>query len=122
MGTAGCMRQTISAFGGEDVLVLYGDVFVDMDLKKLIDFLNKEMLKGSKKQVRTDSGVGIKPISVFATKRLVRMAAFEPLAEVRKVHAELQQSVFASEDAREGARAFAEKRFTIHAARQASTP
>src|SRR5437868_13402284 len=32
MGTAGCMRQTISAFGGEDVLVLYGDVFVDMDL------------------------------------------------------------------------------------------
>src|SRR5881398_1817113 len=41
---------------------------------KLIDFLNKEMLKGSKKQVRTDSGVGIKPISVFATKRLVRMA------------------------------------------------
>jgi len=41
---------------------------------KLIDFLNKEMLKGGKKQVRTDSGVGIKPISVFATKRLVRMA------------------------------------------------
>ena len=32
------------------------------------------MLKGGKKQVRTDSGVGIKPISVFATKRLVRMA------------------------------------------------
>ena len=41
---------------------------------KLIDFLNKEMLKGGKKQVRTDSGVGIKPISIFATKRLVRMA------------------------------------------------
>src|ERR1700756_2671396 len=41
---------------------------------KLIDFLNKEMLKGGKKQVRADSGVGIKPISVFATKRLVRMA------------------------------------------------
>jgi isocitrate dehydrogenase len=41
---------------------------------KLIEFLNKEMLKGGKKQVRTDSGVGIKPISVFATKRLVRMA------------------------------------------------
>jgi isocitrate dehydrogenase len=41
---------------------------------KLIDFLNKEMLKGGKKTVRTDSGVGIKPISVFATKRLVRMA------------------------------------------------
>jgi len=41
---------------------------------RLIEFLNKEMLKGGKKQVRTDSGVGIKPISVFATKRLVRMA------------------------------------------------
>ena len=44
------------------------------EVAKLIDFLNKEMLKGGKKQVRTDSGVGIKPISVFATKRLVRMA------------------------------------------------
>jgi isocitrate dehydrogenase len=41
---------------------------------KLIEFLNKEMLKSGKKQVRADSGVGIKPISVFATKRLVRMA------------------------------------------------
>jgi len=41
---------------------------------KLIEFLNQEMLKGGKKQVRTDSGVGVKPISVFATKRLVRMA------------------------------------------------
>src|SRR5437016_4670661 len=41
---------------------------------KLIEFLNKEMLKGGKKQVRLDSGVGIKPISVTATKRLVRMA------------------------------------------------
>src|SRR5260221_12483569 len=41
---------------------------------KLIEFINREMLKGGKKQVRTDSGVGIKPISVFATKRLVRMA------------------------------------------------
>src|ERR1043166_1765020 len=44
------------------------------EVAKLIDFLNKEMLKGGKKQVRTDSGIGIKPISVFATKRLVRMA------------------------------------------------
>jgi isocitrate dehydrogenase len=41
---------------------------------RLIEFLNTEMLKSGKKQVRTDSGVGIKPISVFATKRLVRMA------------------------------------------------
>src|SRR6202158_1188499 len=44
------------------------------EVAKLIEFLNKEMLKGGKKQVRTDSGVGIKPISIFATKRLVRMA------------------------------------------------
>src|SRR6266702_2632001 len=41
---------------------------------KLIEFLNKEMLKSGKKQVRADSGIGIKPISIFATKRLVRMA------------------------------------------------
>src|SRR5258707_10275459 len=41
---------------------------------RLIEILNKDMLKGGKKQVRTDSGVGIKPISIFATKRLVRMA------------------------------------------------
>ena len=41
---------------------------------KLIEFLNKDMLKGGKKQVLLDSGVGIKPISVTGTKRLVRMA------------------------------------------------
>ena len=46
---------------------------------RLIEFLNKEMLKGGKKQVRTDSGVGIKPISIFATKRLVRMAIHHAL-------------------------------------------
>jgi len=40
----------------------------------LIEFLNKDMLKGGKKQIRLDSGVGIKPISVTGTKRLVRMA------------------------------------------------
>jgi isocitrate dehydrogenase len=51
---------------------------------KLIEFLNREMLKGGKKQVRTDSGVGIKPISVFATKRLVRMAIRHALETGRK--------------------------------------
>src|SRR6266436_3477169 len=51
---------------------------------KLIEFLNKEMLKSGKKQVRTDSGVGIKPISVFATKRLVRMAIQHALESGRK--------------------------------------
>ena len=33
------------------------------DCAKLIEFLNKDMLKGGKKQIRLDSGVGIKPIS-----------------------------------------------------------
>src|SRR6202045_2794351 len=44
------------------------------DAARLIEFLNKDMLKGSKKQIRLDSGVGIKPISITGTKRLVRMA------------------------------------------------
>lgn len=52
--------------------------------KKLIDFLNNQMLAGGKKQVREDSGVGIKPISVFATKRLVRMAIQHALENNRK--------------------------------------
>jgi len=41
---------------------------------KLIEFLNKDMLKSGKKQIRLDSGIGIKPISITGTKRLVRMA------------------------------------------------
>src|SRR5579883_521476 len=55
------------------------------DAKKLIDFLNNEMLKNGKKKVREDSGVGIKPISVFGTKRLVRMALDYALKNNRKV-------------------------------------
>src|SRR5262252_1334822 len=54
------------------------------EVVKLIEFLNKEMLKGGKKQVRTDSGVGIKPISVAGTKRLVRMAIQHALENGRK--------------------------------------
>ena len=42
------------------------------------------MLKGGKKQVRLDSGVGIKPISITGTKRLVRMAIQFALASGRK--------------------------------------
>src|SRR2546423_12452018 len=41
---------------------------------RLIEFLNKDMLKGGKKQIRLDSGIGIKPMSVTGTKRLVHMA------------------------------------------------
>ena len=51
---------------------------------RLIEFLNKDMLKGGKKQVRLDSGVGIKPISVTGTKRLVRMAIKHALENGRK--------------------------------------
>src|SRR6201981_2739206 len=51
---------------------------------KLIEFLNKDMLKGGKKQVRLDSGVEIKPISVTGTKRLVRMAIKHALENGRK--------------------------------------
>jgi isocitrate dehydrogenase len=51
---------------------------------RLIEFLNKDMLKGSKKQIRLDSGVGIKPISVSGTKRLVRMAIKHALESGRK--------------------------------------
>src|SRR6202041_984787 len=51
---------------------------------KLIEFLNQDMLKGGKKQVRLDSGVGVKPISVTGTKRLVRMAIKHALESGRK--------------------------------------
>jgi isocitrate dehydrogenase len=54
------------------------------EAKRLIEFLNKEMLKGGKKQVRLDSGVGIKPISITGTKRLVRMAIKFALESGRK--------------------------------------
>lgn len=40
------------------------------EVKKVIDFLNSEMESG----IREDSGVGIKPISITGTKRLVRKA------------------------------------------------
>ncbi len=54
------------------------------DAARLIEFLNRDMLKGGKKQVRLDSGVGIKPISVTGTKRLVRMAIQHALENGRK--------------------------------------
>jgi isocitrate dehydrogenase len=54
------------------------------EVKKLIEFLNNEMLKGGSKRVREDSGVGIKPISPFGTKRLVRRAIQYALDNGRK--------------------------------------
>src|SRR5574337_1260848 len=55
------------------------------EAKKLIDFLNNEMLKNGKKRVREDSGVGIKPISVTGTKRLVRMAVRHAMEKQKRV-------------------------------------
>ncbi|HZP62830.1 MAG TPA: NADP-dependent isocitrate dehydrogenase [Terriglobales bacterium] len=54
------------------------------DAMKVIEFINREMLKGGKKSIRLDSGVGIKPISVTGTKRLVRMAIQFALESGRK--------------------------------------
>jgi isocitrate dehydrogenase len=54
------------------------------DAARLIDFLNNDLLKGNKKQVRLDSGVGIKPISIFGTKRLVRAAIRAAMSSGRK--------------------------------------
>src|ERR1700687_2161523 len=51
------------------------------EAKKLLEFLNNEMLKGGKKQIRWDSGVGIKPISPTGTKRLVRRAGHGALGK-----------------------------------------
>jgi isocitrate dehydrogenase len=56
-----------------------------LEVKKLIDFLNNEMLKGGTKKIREDSGVGIKPMSPTGTKRLVRRAIVHALENKRNV-------------------------------------
>jgi isocitrate dehydrogenase len=50
----------------------------------VIDFLNNQMLSGTKKRIREDSGIGIKPISITGTKRLVRMAIQHALKNNRR--------------------------------------
>jgi isocitrate dehydrogenase len=55
------------------------------EVKKLLEFLNNEMLKGTGKQIRWDSGVGIKPISSTGTKRLVRRAIQYALQHKRRL-------------------------------------
>src|SRR5580704_10526322 len=55
------------------------------EVKKLIAFLNEDMLKNGKKKVREDSGVGIKPISPTGTKRLVRRAIQHAIENNRTV-------------------------------------
>jgi isocitrate dehydrogenase len=54
------------------------------EAKKVIDFFNDDMLAGTKKKIREDSGVGIKPISITGTKRLVRAAIEFALKNGRK--------------------------------------
>ena len=57
------------------------DVYAGMEWKsdtpevqKLADFINNEMLKGTKKRLPEHAGIGIKPMSPGNTKRLVRRA------------------------------------------------
>src|SRR5271169_360206 len=51
---------------------------------KFIAFVNDDMLKGGKKKIRLDSGVGVKPISITGSKRLVRAAIQYALDNNRK--------------------------------------
>ncbi len=52
---------------------------------RLLEFLNNEMLQASKKKIRIDSGIGIKPISPTGTKRLVRRAIQHAIEHNRTV-------------------------------------
>ncbi len=54
------------------------------DAAQLIAFLNDDLLSKTKKKIRADSGVGIKPISITGTKRLVRYAIRYALETGRK--------------------------------------
>lgn len=55
------------------------------DVKKLRDFVNNELLGNTKKRLRDDAGLGIKPISVHGSKRLVRSAIQYAIDNGRKV-------------------------------------
>jgi isocitrate dehydrogenase len=67
------------------------DVYAGVEFKegseeaaRLIEFLNQDLAAKSKKKIRSDSGVGIKPISIFGSKRLVRAAIRYALETGRK--------------------------------------
>jgi len=55
------------------------------EVKKLADFINSEMLKGTNKRLPELAGIGIKPISPGNTKRLVRRAIQHALEKKRRV-------------------------------------
>ena len=68
------------------------DVYAGIEFKqgssaaaRLIEFVNYDLLKNNTKRVRADSGVGIKPISIFGSKRLVRAAIRFALGTDRKI-------------------------------------
>ncbi|MFZ0978017.1 MAG: NADP-dependent isocitrate dehydrogenase [Candidatus Acidiferrales bacterium] len=54
------------------------------EVKKLADFINNEMLKGTGKRLPDNAGIGIKPISPQNTKRLVRRAIQHALEKKRR--------------------------------------
>lgn len=67
------------------------DVYMGIEWKSgspealsIIDYLNKEQLPKMRKELRQESGIGIKPISAYATKRLTRMAISFALSSKRK--------------------------------------
>jgi isocitrate dehydrogenase len=51
------------------------------DARKIISFINENMLAGSDTLIRIDSGVGIKPMSRWATQRFARLAIRYALRE-----------------------------------------
>jgi isocitrate dehydrogenase len=55
------------------------------EVRKLLEFLNNDMLKGGPKQIRWDSAIGIKPMSPTGTKRLVRRAIAHALENKRRI-------------------------------------
>jgi isocitrate dehydrogenase len=55
------------------------------EAEKFIFFVNDVMLQGTKKKIRADSGVGVKPISITGSKRLVRAAIRYAIDNKRKV-------------------------------------
>jgi isocitrate dehydrogenase len=55
------------------------------EAEKFIFFVNDVMLQGTKKKIRADSGVGVKPISITGSKRLVRAAIQYAIANNRNV-------------------------------------
>ena len=67
------------------------DVYSGVEFKRgskeanaLIAWLNKGPLKKLNKSVRLDSGVGVKPMSVFGCKRLIRAALEFAVANKKK--------------------------------------